>query len=67
MNKRDYQNFMREYIDSLEASDTIAAADQWYAWIREEAAEKEVEITDEEIGWIIEVLESEGYVKEAGA
>lgn len=67
MNKRDYQNSMREYIDSLEASGTIATADQWHAWIREEATEKEVEITDEEIDRIIEVLENEGYVKEAGA
>lgn len=62
MNKRDYQNFMREYIDSLEASDTIATVDQWRAWIREEATEKSEEMTDEEIGWIIEVLENEGYV-----
>jgi len=62
MNKRDYQNFMREYIDSLESSGTIATADQWHTWIREEATEKNEEITDEEIAWIIEVLENEGYV-----
>ena len=62
MNKRDYQNSMREYIDSLEASGTIATAEQWHTWIREEATETETEITDEEIDWIIEVLEGEGYV-----
>lgn len=62
MNKRDYQNSMREYIDSLEASGTIATADQWHIWIREEATEKNEEITDEEIDWLIEVLENEGYV-----
>ena len=62
MNKRDYQNYMREYIDSLEASGTIATADRWHIWIREEANEKRVEITGEEIDWLVEVLENEGYV-----
>ena len=62
MNKRDYQSFMREYIDSLEASGTIVTAEQWHTWIREEANEKNEEITDEEINWLIEVLENEGYV-----
>ena len=62
MNKRDYQNFMREYIDSLEASGTVATANQWHIWIREEANEKRVEITGEEIDWLIEVLENDGYV-----
>lgn len=62
MNKRDYQNFMREYIDSLESAGTIADAEQWHTWIREEATEKNEEITDEEIEWIIEILENEGYV-----
>ena len=62
MNKRDYQSFMREYIDSLKASGTIATADQWHTWIREEATEKNEEIMDEEIDWLIEVLENDGYV-----
>lgn len=62
MNKQDYQNSMREYIDSLEAPGTIATAEQWHTWIREEATEKEEEITDEEIDWLIEVLENDGYV-----
>ena len=63
MTKREFQSFMRGYIDSLEASDTITTKDRWHILIREEANEKRVEITGEEIDWIIEVLESEGYVK----
>lgn len=73
MTKRDYQIYMREYISSLESSGTIGTAEQWHTWIREDtedyyannqaSAGEEVEkITDEEIDWIIEVLENEGYV-----
>ena len=64
MKKRDYQNNMRKYIDSLESYGTIATADRWRSWIKEDAKDLGFEINSIQINWIIEVLEDEGYVKE---
>ena len=60
----DYINSLEEPIQREEADPLTAA--EWTAWIKDEAKNHEEDLTDEQIGWIIEKLDEDGFVKEEG-
>lgn len=60
-----YAGFMSEadeYIATLKQGDALTK-DEWTTWIKGEMKEHDEQISDEQIGWIIEKLEEDGYVK----
>ena len=61
----DYINSLEEPIQREEADPLTAA--EWTAWIKDEAKNHEEDLTDEQIGWIIEKLDEDGFVKEEEA
>lgn len=66
MTYREFMWNVHEYINSLEEpiqkgeAESLTAQD-WTDWIKSEAGE----LTNEQIYWIVEKLEADGFVKEA--
>jgi len=62
MRRSEFMWRFDEYIATLKQGDALTKA-EWLDWIKGEMKDHEEEITDEQIGWIIEKLEEDGYVK----
>jgi hypothetical protein len=54
MTKADFLNSMREYAGTLIGSDLDD--EELASWIRKEADEKDEELTDTQIDWIVEMV-----------
>lgn len=63
MGYAEFMAVMDEYIATLEQGEALTE-EEWGAWIKEEAAGHDEELTDEQIGWIIERLTDDGFVIE---
>ena len=64
MNRVDFLRKCEDYIDTLEATaDEPMTEKRWREWIKKECNWHDKNFTDEQIGWIIEELESKGLVK----
>jgi len=64
-NDMGYAEFMAEmdeYIATLKQGEALTEK-EWKTWIAQEAKDHDEELTDEQIGWIVEKLEEDGYVK----
>ena len=62
MGYTEFMSEMDEYIATLKQGEALTEA-EWKTWIAQEAEDHEEELTDEQIGWIVEKLEEDGYVK----
>lgn len=63
-NDMGYAEFMAEmdeYIATMEQGEALTE-EEWAAWIKGEAKNHEEDLTDEQIGWIIERLTDDGFV-----
>ena len=68
MSKVEFLYELEEYINSLEepiqrGEAEKLTAEEWTAWISEEAQDKEQALSAENIGWIVEKLDDDGFVK----
>ena len=64
MGYAEFMNEMDEYIATLKQGEVLTET-EWISWIKGEAKDHDEELTDEQIGWIVEKLEEDGYVKPA--
>lgn len=69
MRRSEFMWRFDEYIYTLEQGnltnkDDALTKEEWIDWIKGEMKEHEEEVTDEQIGWIIEKLSEDGHVKE---
>ena len=62
MGYAEFMSEMDEYIATLKQGEALTE-EEWTAWIAQEAKDHDEELTDEQIGWIVEKLEEDGYVK----
>ena len=65
MGYSEFMSEMDEYIATLKQGDALTET-EWISWIKGEAKDHEEELTDEQIGWIVEKLDDDGFVKEEG-
>ena len=63
MGYAEFMSEMDEYIATLEQGEALTE-EEWTAWIKDEAKNHDEELTDEQVGWIVERLEEDGYVRE---
>jgi len=64
MNKTDFLNANRNYIDSLiNGTDHALSAEEWREWILKESKDYGTQYTTDEIAWIIDELPKEGGKK----
>jgi hypothetical protein len=66
MGYAEFMSEMDEYIATLKQGETLTEA-EWTAWIAQEASDHDEDLTAEQIGWIIEKLDEDGFVKEEEA
>lgn len=65
MGYAEFMAEMDEYIATLKQGDGDALTEaEWTAWIKGEAKNHDEVITDEQIGWIVDRLVEDGFVKE---
>lgn len=62
MGYAEFMSEMDEYIATLKQGEALTEK-EWKAWIAQEAKDHDEELTDEQIGWIVEKLEEDGYIK----
>lgn len=62
MGYAEFMSEMDEYIATLKQGEALTEK-EWKTWIAQEAKDHDEELTDEQIGWIVEKLEEDGYVK----
>ena len=62
----EFMSEMDEYIATLKQGEALTEA-EWTAWIAREARDHDEDLTAEQIGWIIEKLDEDGFVKEEEA
>lgn len=62
MGYAEFMAVMDEYIATLEQGEALTE-EEWAAWIAQEAKDHDEDLTAEQIGWIVEKLEEDGYVK----
>ena len=65
MGYAEFMSEMDEYIATLKQGESLTEK-EWTAWIAQEAKDHDEELTDEQIGWIVEKLDNDGFVKEEG-
>ena len=65
MGYSEFMSEMDEYIATLKQGEALTET-EWISWIKGEAKDHDEELTDEQIGWIVEKLDDDGFVKEEG-
>lgn len=63
MRKDDFISANLEYIGSLEASGEKLTKEEWINWIKKESKDYGQTFEEHEIGWLIEQLTEDGFVK----
>ena len=66
MGYSEFMSEMDEYIATLKQGEALTET-EWISWIKGEAKDHDEELTDEQIGWIVEKLDEDGFVKEEEA
>ena len=66
MGYAEFMSEMDEYIATLKQGEALTEA-EWTAWIAQEASDHDEDLAAEQIGWIIEKLDEDGFVKEEEA
>lgn len=51
------------YIDSLEQADEKLTKEEWVQWINKEADDYNEDIDEEDVEYILWVLDEDGYIK----
>ena len=62
MGYAEFMSVMDDYIATLKQGDALTEL-EWNKWIKEESENHREIITKEQIKWIVEKLEEDGYVK----
>ena len=66
MGYAEFMSEMDEYIATLKQGEALTEA-EWITWIAQEARDHDEDLTAEQIGWVIEKLDEDGFVKEEEA
>lgn len=62
MRRSEFMWRFDEYIATLKQGDALTK-EEWIDWIKGEMKEHDEQISDEQVNWIIEKLEEDGYVR----